>query len=333
MHQPPVIVPQMHAAAATKLPRLAVGTLAGMRPLAIAEREKTVLPYVPEVVVIDIALGVVGADARAAGYIAVDTDRGDGDTGGTHVEVVAHLSLVTAQETLAGIAEIDFTLAARAADKLQHADELLLAEQQALIGSGAAGRKDGEYAPITDTAVDKQLLELLQTIDHRGRYACDDVVCKIGVLQDVIHSLHGAGIAMRIAAYVGVRRLESVDADRHRTQPRSHERGKTFARESQAVGDHTPHISATRDLLAGAFQIVAHEHLAAREYDKHLLRGDMRRDLLIEHMQEIVERHILLGNICPAVAAAMAARQITPQRALPKERRQAMTGDGVVVEL
>ncbi len=130
---------------------------------------------------------------------------------------------------------------------------------------------------------------------------------------------------MGIAAYVGVSILEAVETDRHRAQPRRHQRRQTLCGQRKAVGYHAPHISAARDLAAGAFQIVAHQHLAAREYQQNVARIDMGRDLLIEHTQKVVQRHIRLNDIRAAVAAAVAAGKVASERTLPKERRQLVT--------
>lgn len=56
---------QVHAVALAVAPVVAVGTRAGLHPGAVAVRGKAVLPHVPEVVLIDVALAVVGADAWA----------------------------------------------------------------------------------------------------------------------------------------------------------------------------------------------------------------------------------------------------------------------------
>lgn len=54
----------------------------------------------------------------------------------------------------------------------------------------------------------------------------------------------------------------------------------------------------------------------------------MGRDLLIEHLQEIFERHVPHTGIHAAIAAAVAAREVAAQRTFPEERIEPVLGDG-----
>ena len=69
-----VIVVEMHAVTLAVLPHLAVGALALLRPCAVAELLEAVLPHIPEVVFVDIALREVGAHRGAARDVAINTD-------------------------------------------------------------------------------------------------------------------------------------------------------------------------------------------------------------------------------------------------------------------
>ena len=51
-----VIVVEVHTVALAVLPHLAVGALALLRPRAVAELLEAVLPHIPEVILVDIAL-------------------------------------------------------------------------------------------------------------------------------------------------------------------------------------------------------------------------------------------------------------------------------------
>lgn len=110
-----VVASQVHAAALTVAEHTAIGTFAPARPFAVAERPEAVLPHVPELIPVDVSLMIVGADRRAPRNGPVDPDRSHGDTRGTLVEMVADLGLVTAQKTLAGVADLDPALLPRAA--------------------------------------------------------------------------------------------------------------------------------------------------------------------------------------------------------------------------
>ena len=72
MHQIAFGIAQMHPVAFAIAPVPATGAGASAHPFAVAVRLEAVGPYVPEVVLIYIALGIVGAYARARADAAVD---------------------------------------------------------------------------------------------------------------------------------------------------------------------------------------------------------------------------------------------------------------------
>ena len=120
----------MHAIALAILPHLAVGTFALLGPCAVAELLKTVLPHIPEVILVDITLCEVGPYARTSRYVAIDTYRGYAHASITFEGVGAYLQLVASQETLATVARLDASLIACALDKLHHGGELLVVKLQ-----------------------------------------------------------------------------------------------------------------------------------------------------------------------------------------------------------
>ena len=99
-----VVIVEMHAVALAVLPHLTVGTLAPLRPGAVAELLEAVLPHIPEVILIYITLREVGAHACAARDIAINANGGYRNASIAHIEVVAHLGLVASQEALASVA-------------------------------------------------------------------------------------------------------------------------------------------------------------------------------------------------------------------------------------
>ena len=127
--------------------------------------------------------------------------------------------------------------------------------------------------------------------------------------------------------------LEAVEADRDAPQTGVDEPLQTLLGEGQTVGDQAPRIAAAGDLAPGEFQILAQEDLAAGKNDQHGSGVDMRRDLLVEHAEEIVERHVLHAGVDAAIAAAMTAREVAPEGTLPKERIEPVLGDRGSVEI
>lgn len=63
-------------------------------PCAIAIGHETMLPHVPKVIVVDIALIVLATNAGACRYAAVDEDRCDADTCRAVEEMIAHIAFV-----------------------------------------------------------------------------------------------------------------------------------------------------------------------------------------------------------------------------------------------
>ena len=67
-------VPQMHGAALAVSPNFAVRALPRLHPAAVAVGLESILPHIPEIIIVDVALMVVAAYAQAAGYGAVAKD-------------------------------------------------------------------------------------------------------------------------------------------------------------------------------------------------------------------------------------------------------------------
>ena len=322
-----VVAPQVHAAALAVSEHRAIGAFAPARPFAVAERLEAVLPHVPEPIPVDVSLMVVGADRRAPRNGPVDTDRSHRNTRGALVEMVADLGLVTAQEAFAGIADLDPALLPRAADELQHLPELGVGHPQRRVVLGTPHRENREEPPVAHPLRKEHVAEGLQLRDHRPRDAGDHVVRQRGFTHDHPHGLQRAVVTAGIAADIVVFALETVEAHRNRFQPRVEQTAETFRGQGHAVGHHAPRVAAARDLGARLLQVRADEHLAAREDDQHVGGIDVGRHLLVEHLQKISQRHVRHAGVHPAVAAAMAAREVAAQRTFPEERIEPVLGD------
>ena len=108
---------------------------------------------------------------------------------------------------------------------------------------------------------------------------------------------------------------------------------ETFGRECQRISNYSPRVASSVEFQTRTLQIFAHKHLATRNDDHHLVRIDVRCDLLIDHAQKILQRHIGHGRLGATIATAVAAVEVTTQRALPEERAQRVLLDVVLVEL
>ena len=65
MHEAAVRIAEVHAIAFAVAPECAVGALSGLHPLVVTVWLEFTLPHFPEVIFVDVALSVVGANARA----------------------------------------------------------------------------------------------------------------------------------------------------------------------------------------------------------------------------------------------------------------------------
>ena len=102
-----VVVVEVEAGALAVAPHLAVLALVFLGPGTVAHHLELAVPYLPEVILIDIALIHVAAHRGTAANGTVATDAGHFDTGAAVEEMVAHPLLVGAEEALAGVAHID----------------------------------------------------------------------------------------------------------------------------------------------------------------------------------------------------------------------------------
>ena len=120
-----VVVVEVHTIALTEFPHLAILTLAFASPLAVAERLEAVLPHLPDVVFIDIALVETRTDTRTARNCTIDLDTHDADARLTAKEIIPHLCLVATEEALAGVVTLDAPLLASVGNKVHQSTVLL----------------------------------------------------------------------------------------------------------------------------------------------------------------------------------------------------------------
>ena len=81
-------------------------------------------------------------------------------------------------------------------------------------------------------------------------------------------------------------------------------------RQRQAVGDHSPGVSALLERHAYVRKVFAHERLSAGNDNEHLVRIDVGCDFRIYDAQKILRRHIGRFDRSDAVTAAMEAMDI-----------------------
>ena len=107
---------------------------------------------------------------------------------------------------------------------------------------------------------------------------------------------------------------------------------QTLTRKAKTISHHTPHISSLCNLTSRLLKVAAHKHLATREDNQHITWIYVWRYLPIQHREEILQGHILFGNIRTAVATAVTAMEITTKRTLPEECTQLMSLHNAIVD-
>lgn len=148
-------IAQVHAVAPAEPPIATVLAVVLAHPVALAIGQITVLPYVHEVVVIDIALMIVGTDAGTGGDGAVGHHGAYRHTCLTVEKHIANLTFVTTQETLAAIRGIDAALLTCLTDEVEHPPILFVADFHHGVAGSTAYGEDGIDAPIADALADE----------------------------------------------------------------------------------------------------------------------------------------------------------------------------------
>ena len=98
-----VVVAEVHAAAAAVFPPSAGGAFAGFHPRVVAVGLEAVFPHIHEIVLVDVALMIIGADAGAGRYGPVAEHPANRDAGLAEEEIVPHVAFVVAKEALAAV--------------------------------------------------------------------------------------------------------------------------------------------------------------------------------------------------------------------------------------
>ena len=277
-----------------------------------------VLPHVPEAVLINVALVVVAADAETARDGAVGQHRGHVDACTAREIVVAHLALILAEEAVAAIVGTDLAFQPCLTDELHHHHKLLVAELEVGLVGGATEGKHREQAPAADTQGDEEVAELRQILDGALVDASDDVPCETRML---FHGLNGAQhilVTVRVAAHPIVVFLEAIEADCQRLQSSIHKLVEFLGREQHAVAHHAPHEATFRNLGTALGQVGAHSGFAPRS-DHHQLARVLMFANLVQHLGKIGKWHVVFLGEHTAIGAAVAAIEVAPQGAFPKQ--------------
>ena len=318
----------MQAGAFAVAPVFALFAVADFRPAAVAHHLVAVLPHVPEVVLVDVPLDVVAAQARACRDAAVAKYGTDVHAGAAEERVVAGVLLVTAEESFAAVVHVDDVQRFYFADEVEHLAEFLVRELEQWIVLGATLREHRRDTPALHANFQKQVenfREFLQVFAVHAGHHIEGESLRVGGHVDGSQS---AFKAMRVATEMVVVRFETVETDGERAQPGVQESRVTFGRHRKTVRDHAPGVAAFLDFLAAFFEVGAHQRFTARNHHDKVLRVDVRGEL-VEYAHEIVAGHVGDG-VFDAVATAVQTVQVAAERAFPEKIRERVRLDFVV---
>lgn len=316
-------IAQMHAIALAIAPDLAFVAFVGLHPSAVAVSFEAVLPHFIEVVGIDIALMVVAADAQASRDGAIGEYRSDADACVAAEETRTRFTFEAAKESVTAVVGDDLAFQTGLCDELEHLDELLVRELQFRVVGGTSKGEHCEEPPFRYAQSDEEIAELGQIVDGTLVHAGDDVPGEFRVLFEGFDGVDHMFEALSMAAHPVMVIFEAVEADGDGAQAILAQLVEFLFGEQHAVGHHAPHEAFFGDFAATFGQIATHERFAARSDDHHARRIMAGPDV-VEHFQEISDRHVGSLRECTAVATAMTAVEVAAQGAFPKQLSQLM---------
>lgn len=122
----PVSITQMHTATLAISEKLAVPALPFTHPFTITIRLIPGVPNLHEIILIDISLMIIRANAGTGRNSPVHQYRTHRHPSLTGKEIITHLSLIVTQKALATIIQPDTSFLARTFYKVHHPTEILV---------------------------------------------------------------------------------------------------------------------------------------------------------------------------------------------------------------
>ena len=322
------LISEVQARAFAVAPVLAGLAVAYFSPAAVAHDLVAVLPHVPNVVLVDVALDVVAAQARASRDTSVAKHGRDVYAGAAEERVIARVFLVAAEESFAAVIHVDDVHRFYFADEVEHLAEFLVRELEQRIVLGAAFREHRRNAPTLHADFQKQvenLREFLEVLAVHAGHHVEGESLRVGRHVD---GAEGSFKAMRVAAEMVVACFETVKADGKRAEPCVQKARVALGSHCKTVCDHAPGVAALLDFLATFFEVRAHERFAAGNHHDKVLRVDVRGEL-VEHGHKVFAGHVGDG-VFDAVATAVQTVQVAAERAFPEKVRERVRLDFVV---
>ena len=208
-----LFVPKVQTGAFAVAPVLAGLAIADLCPAAVPHHLVTVLPHVPDVILVDVPLNVIPTQAGAGRNASVAKHRRHVHTGPTEERVIAGFLLVAAKKALAAVIHIDDLQGLHLTDKVEDLPELLVGqlEQRVVLGTALGEhRRDTPALHANFQKNFKNLREFLQVLPvHAGHHVESEPFGVSGHVdgpERVVKA--GGGAAEMVVAF-----LETVEAD------------------------------------------------------------------------------------------------------------------------
>ena len=323
-------VAQMHPVAAAIFEYAAIPARTVPHPFAVAVWCETVVPYVHEIVSVNVALVVAGPNARASRDGAVYPDAGDGYAGAAVVERVAYIAFVPAEKAFASVIDRDAAFAARISDELHQTAELFRIELQTRVVCAAAYREDGEDAPAFHPFGYQEIPESGQGGEGVCIGAGHVIVEDVRLTGEQPEGAERAFVAAFVPPYAVMSFGETVEADGSRMQAGTKQRLQAAFVEQHSVRDDAPRIPPVVKGPSDLFDVAPHQGLSARNDDENPIRNDMW-GYRIDCPEKIGGGHVGYGGLAAAVASAVTAREVAAEGSLPHDGTQFVSRDAFVL--
>ena len=192
--------------------------------------------------------------------------------------------------------------------------------------------KDGEESPIFDSSLADHVSKLMQMGEVSLVDTGHDIPNQILCLCQEPDGSQGILETHLMASHPVVFFLESVQTDGDAPHAGLHQALQPLFCEQHAITDDSPGIFPAVKFPSDILDILTDEWFTSRNVDHQLVSIHVGADA-VDHMQEILSRHVGNNGILFAVASAMQAMEVASKRTFPKELMQGMQFRLVVTNL
>ena len=200
----------MHAVALAITEHLTIRAFPFFSPLAVAIRFKLIIPYIYELILVDIPLVEVGPDTGTARDRSVRQDRGRIDAGVALEDRVSHLCLIIPEEALTAVANVYLTLFPAEADEVHDPCELFVRQLQIRLSRSTSNWEDRKDTPPFYAHLDQEILEEHQILEVALVYASHHIPNDLLFLGQHTDGIQCLLETFRITAKPVMRFLETI---------------------------------------------------------------------------------------------------------------------------